>query len=163
MSKPIVPNFGELLGPYISAVPPQAVPNFLALLERGAAQRYRDWAEQLPNYSDGLLKCAEGEDEIANIIEAMFLIDDEMAQEIQKPLPDARDTYYQVFEQYSLADQLAIQADAELQGANAWRNMLSNDNPVQIQEGLLKCIDLEESSSKYLYSIIDSVRSSQAQ
>ena len=158
MSNPSIPNFGELLGPYISAVPPQAVPNFLALLERGAAQRYRDWAAQLPDFSDGLIKCSEAEDEIANIVEAMFLINDELAAEIQKPLPEARDTYYQVFEQYSLADQLAIQADAELQGANAWRRMTNDDNPDHIQAGLLKCIDLEEESSKYLYSIIDSVR-----
>lgn len=158
MPKVTAPNFGELLAPYISAVPAQAKPNFLALLERGAAQRYRDWAKQLPRFRDGLMHCSESEDEIANIVEAMYTIDAAMAQEIQQPLPAARDTYNKVFESYSLADQLAIQADAELQGANAWRSMLSDSNSEQVQKGLLRCICLEEASSDFLYSIIETVR-----
>ena len=161
MSEITVPKFGELLAPFISSVPEHAVPNFLALLERGAAQRYRDWAEQLPEFADGLSICSESEDEIANIVEAMFTIDEDTAQQIQQPLPGARDTYYKAFEGFSLADQLAIQADAELQGADAWRAMLSDDNPAQLQEGLLKCIALEEASSKHLYSILDAVRASE--
>ncbi len=149
-----VPNFGELLSPFISAVPEAAVPNFLALLERGAAQRYRDWAEQLPEFREGLLKCADSEDEIANIVERIFPIEDALAEEIKAPLPAARDTYYQVFEPFTLAEQLAIQADAELQGAEAWRAMLSDDLPAEISEGLQTCMSLEQASSAYLYSII---------
>lgn len=154
-----VPNFGELLSPFISAVPEQAVPNFLALLERGAAQRYRDWAEQLPEFSEGLLKCADSEDEIANIVERIFPIADELANEIKTPLPDARDAYYKVFEPFTVAEQLAIQADAELQGAEAWRAMLSDELTADVREGLQTCMVLEQASSAYLYSIIDKVKS----
>ncbi len=158
MSKVAVPQFGELLAPFIGAVPPQALPNFLALLERGAAQRYRYWAEQLPQFREGLMRCSASEDEIASTIDAIYSIDESMAEQIKQPLPAARDAYYQVFETLSLPDQLAVQADAELQGANAWRNMLSDSNSDAVQQGLLKCIALEEASSKYLYSIIDQVR-----
>lgn len=158
MSEVNVPNFGELLAPFISKVPEHAIPNFLALLERGAAQRYYSWAEELPAFKEGLMSCGRSEDKIADIVEGMFPIDDSLAEEIKAPLPEARDTYYKVFESFSLADQLAIQADAELQGAEAWRAMLSDDNPVQLNEGLRQCMALEQASSKYLYSIIDAVR-----
>lgn len=153
-----VPNFGEILSPYISKVPEAAVPNFLALLERGAAERYRKWADQLPAFSEGLLACSASEDKIADIIESLFLIDDQLTAEIQIPLPEARDVYYNVFEGLSLADQLGIQADAELQGAEAWRVMLSEENPDAINQGLQQCMELEQASSAYLYSIIDGVQ-----
>lgn len=153
-----VPNFGELLSPFISAVPEHAVPNFLALLERGAAQRYRDWAEQLPAFRDGLLKCADSEDEIANIVESIFPIDSALAEEIKIPLPAARDTYYEVFERFTVAEQLAIQADAELQGARAWEAMLSDELPNEVSEGLQTCMRLEQASSAYLYSIIGQLK-----
>ena len=113
MSNLAVPNFGELLSPYIDKVPPSGMPNFLALLERGAAQRYREWAKKLPAFSEGLLVCSASEDKIADIIESLFLIDEALATEIQGPLPEARDAYFNVFDGLSLADQLGIQADAE--------------------------------------------------
>ncbi|MEM8499142.1 MAG: hypothetical protein AAF542_14050 [Pseudomonadota bacterium] len=150
-----VPNFGELLSPFIGAVPEHAVPNFLALLERGAAQRYRVWAEQLPDFREGLIKCADSEDEIATIVERIFPIDSALAEEIKTPLPAARDTYYEVFERYSIVEQLAIQADAELQGAGAWEAMLSDELPAEVSEGLQTCMKLEKASSAYLYSVID--------
>ena len=158
MSNLAVPNFGELLSPYIGKVSPSAMPNFLALLERGAAQRYREWAEQLPAFSNGLLACSASEDKIADIIESLFLIDDALTTEIQGPLPEARAAYYNVFDGLSLADQLGIQADAELQGAEGWRVMISDDIPDEINQGLKQCMALEQESSAYLYSILDDVR-----
>lgn len=158
MDKVDVPEFGALLAPFIGSVPEQAVPNFLALLERGAAQRYRYWAEHLPEFAEGLNKCGDSEDKIADIVESVFPIDSDLAEQIKQPLPEARDTYYSVFEPLSLADQLAVQAAAELQGANAWRAMLNDDTPAAIREGLEQCIILEEASSAHLYSILDAVR-----
>jgi len=162
MSKVDVPEFGELLAPFIGSVPEHAVPNFLALLERGAAQRYRYWAEQLPEFQQGLNQCAESEDKIADIVESIFPIDPSLAEEIEQPLPGARDTYYAVFEPLPIADQLAVQADAELQGANAWRAMLADDTTDAVRAGLQECIALEEASSAYLYSILDAVRATAA-
>ncbi|NND69540.1 MAG: hypothetical protein HKN19_18255 [Halioglobus sp.] len=158
MNKPDTPDFAALLAPFIGAVPEEAVPNFLALLERGAAQRYRDWAEQLPDFRDGLRRCAASEDQIADIVEGLFPIDEALASAIREPLPAARDAYYEVFEHLSLADQLAIQADAELQGAAVWRGMLAGELPAAVREGLERCSELEQESSAYLYSILDGVR-----
>lgn len=158
MNQPDTPDFAELLAPFIGAVPEEAVPNFLALLERGAAQRYRDWARQLSEHREGLSRCAASEDQIADIVEGLFPISEELASAIREPLPAARDKYFEVFEHLSLAEQLAIQADAELQGAAAWRGMLSDELPAQVREGLERCSELEEASSAYLYSILDAVR-----
>ncbi len=158
MSQPDIPDFAQLLAPFIGAVPQEAVPNFLALLERGAAQRYREWAAQLPDYREGLGRCAASEDRIADIVEGLFPIDDERAALIREPLPAARDAYYEVFEHLPLADQLHIQAEAELQGAAAWRGMLAGELPAAVREGLERCAGLEEASSAYLYSILDAVR-----
>ncbi len=72
MSEPDIPAFGALLAPYISQVPPEATPRFLALLERGAAARYREWAAMLPEHGDVLLSCAASEDEIADRTLAML-------------------------------------------------------------------------------------------
>ncbi|MCX2980285.1 hypothetical protein EYC98_05305 [Halieaceae bacterium IMCC14734] len=157
MSAVEVPNFGELLAPYIGSVPEHAVPNFLALLERGAADRYRYWAEQLPDFSDGLNVCAASEDKIADIVESLFPIAEDLAAEIAGPLPDARQAYYSVFEPLTLKQQLQIQAAAELQGAKAWEAMLVDGMPAAMREGLEQCMKLERESSTYLYSIIDQV------
>jgi hypothetical protein len=105
-----------------------------------------------------VLECSASEDKIADIIESLFLIDDQLKSEIQVPLPEARDVYYSVFNGLPLADQLSIQADAELQGAEAWRVMVSDDNPEVINQGLKQCMMLEKASSAYLYSIINDVR-----
>ncbi len=158
MNDVVVPEFGALLAPFIGQVPEQALPNFLALLERGAAQRYRDWAEQLEVHRAELLECAASEDKIADIVEGIFPIDPSLAEEIKAPLPAAKEAYYAVFEELEIADQLAVQAAAELQGAEAWRAMISDDITDEVRAGLEQCIALEEASSAYLYSIIEPVR-----
>jgi hypothetical protein len=154
MSEIEIPNFGELLLPYIAAVPAQAVPNFLALLERGAAQRYREWADMLPEHRDGLLECSSREDEIADIVQALFPLDDALQLEIEALLPPARDAYYAVFADMPVENQLAIQANAELQGAAAWRGMIDESTPAELQQSLQRCSQLEETSSAYLQEIL---------
>jgi hypothetical protein len=151
------PDFGALLAPQLSTIPPDALPRFLALLERGAAQRYREWAEQLPAHADVLLGCAASEDEIADRIEAAFTIDDAVANAIQAPLPDARATYLRAFEGHDVWDQLRIQADAERQGARAWRNIASRTQEPAVLEALAACSALEEASADRLDALLAAV------
>ena len=149
-----VPNFGELLAPYIGAVQAEHVPNFLALLERGAASRYRGWAEMWPENCDGLLACAGREDEIADIVQGLFPIPAAAQTVLEELLPPALKVYYQVFEGMPVQEQLAIQADAELQGAAAWRAMLGDETPAEVTAGLERCSHLEELSSAYVKGIL---------
>ena len=154
MSQLEIPRFGELLGPYIGRVPAEAMPRFLALLERTAADRYRQWADDLPEHRDGLLKCAESEDEIANRIEGAFALDESLRDQLVAPLPEAKKVYYDTFSRFSVWDQLRIQANAERQGAQAWRNIAARHPDQRVIDVLESCSQLEETSADYLDDLI---------
>ena len=64
-----IPNFGELLSVHLTGVPAEAFPYLLSQLERTAAERYRDWANDVPSHSEGLLACSAREDDIADRVE----------------------------------------------------------------------------------------------
>ena len=149
-----VPNFAELLGPFIGRIPEPSRPAFLAALERGAAQRYREWAEASPENREGLLACAEREDEIARRVDALFPADGEGASRIEEAIPEARDAYYEVFAGLSLVEQWRIQASAERQGANAWRLLASEQSDPSVQETLHGCAALEEESASHLDTLL---------
>lgn len=148
------PNFGRLLAPVIGQLPAHAVPRFLALLERGAAQRYREWAVQVPEHAEVLLACAVREDEIADRVDQVWPIDDVALAQIEAPLPAARDLYYGAFHGMSPWEQLMVQADAELQGAAAWRSIAANHPDPNVCAELEHCALLEEESSRELQRII---------
>lgn len=149
-----IPRFGELLGPYIARVAPETMPRFLALLERGAADRYRRWADDLPTHRDGLLRCAASEDEIADRIDAAFALDESLRSQLEAPLSDAIAVYYDVFSPLPIRDQLRVQANAERQGADAWRNIASRLSDPTVIAALNECSRLEEESACYLDDLV---------
>ena len=123
MSVITIPNFGELLAEHLERVPPETLPFMLSQLERTAADRYRGWAEAVPEYRKGLLECAAREDEIADRVEALFPPTEAGRQLVSKLIPAAKETYYAVFADHTPREQMTIQADAEKQGANAWQGL----------------------------------------
>lgn len=149
-----IPDFGALLRPYISQVPDAARPRFLALLERGAADRYRHWAGLLPDHADTLAVCAAAEDEIADRVEAMFALDPALSTVLTAPLPAATATYYDVFAGMEVWDQLRVQAGAERQGARAWRSIAAVHPDPSVCDGLEACSRLEEASADRLDALI---------
>lgn len=124
-----IPNFGELLGRYIGRVPAASVPRFLARLERGAADRYRAWAAELPEHAELLLSCAASEEQIAIRAEALYPVVPEDLAAIEEALPGARETYFAVFEGLTVKQQLALQAAAERQGSQAWQGLKRDGLP----------------------------------
>ena len=129
-TSPTVPQFGALLRSHITGVPDAARPVFLSGLERSAAARYREWADAAPEYAGVLLGCAAREDEIAELVAALFPIEPDMQQAVDDALPAAVAVYYDVFASYSVLDQLYLQSEAELQGAQAWVSVASDvDDP----------------------------------
>ena len=123
MAEVEIPNFGELLAEHLGAVPQEAYGYLLSQLERTAADRYRGWAEDVPEHREGLLACTAREDEIADCAEAMFPPTDEHRRLVASIIPEARATYYSAFERHTPVEQMTIQANAERQGANAWQNL----------------------------------------
>jgi hypothetical protein len=148
-----IPNFGELLAEHLDQVPPDTLPYMLSQLERTAADRYRGWAEAVPEHREGLLACAAREDEIADRVEALFPPTEAGRELVSKLIPAAKKTYYDVFADYEPLEQMAIQADAEKQGANAWQGLKEGYPEFGEQLDALSAIELK--SAEYLDSILD--------
>jgi hypothetical protein len=154
MSDRNAPDFALLLGPYIEAVPATAFAGFLAGLERTAAARYRGWAEMDESWRSELLACAAREDEIAEKIDRLFPVAAADLAAVRATLPAARDEYYAVFADLELREQLRIQADAERQGAAAWRGLATQQTDAAIHRELESCALLEEESADCLERLL---------
>ena len=150
MPTPTVPQFGALLRSHIASVPDAARPAFRSGLERSAAARYREWAEAAPEYATVLLECADREDEIAELVAGLFPIEPDMQHAVDAALPAAVELYYDVFSPYDVLDQLYLQSEAELQGAQAWVGIaagLDDDAHAATRATLARCTDLEQQSA----------------
>jgi hypothetical protein len=152
MNAVTIPNFGELLAEHLDSMPAEAYPFMLSQLERTAAARYRGWAEAVPEHREGLLECAAREDEIADRVEALFPPSDAHRDLVLSAIPAARDTYYEVFSEYSPIEQMTIQSNAERQGAGAWQNLKQAYPELGEQLDELSVIELQ--SADYLDSIL---------
>jgi hypothetical protein len=152
MSEIEIPNFGEVLAEHLGKIPPAALPYALAQLERTAADRYRVWAEEVPEHSAGILECANREDEIADRVEDMFPVTQEDKVIVDGIIPAAKDTYYEVFMGYTAIEQMTIQANAERQGAGAWQS-LKPAYP-ELEEKLDELSNIELLSADYLDGIL---------
>jgi hypothetical protein len=150
-----IPDFAQLLAPYISVIPQASQPAFLAQLERTAAQRYRDWAQALPEHTEGLIECAEREDEIARRIEEILPAAGGHDQKlIAETIVPAKNCYYQAFSSFTIWEQLYIQANAERQGAAAWRMIASQFTDQITTEALEACSSIEEKSADYVDALL---------
>lgn len=155
VDRPDVPQFGALLRDHIQSVPVEAQPAFLAGLERSAAQRYRDWVEELPAWSNVLNSCARREDEIADIISARFPVSSEHQAQIDSALPAAVKLYYDVFAPYSPEDQVYLQSEAEIQGSQAWVRMADGGiTDSDTLTDLARCTELELESSRAVKGLL---------
>ena len=152
MSEVAIPNFGEVLSEHLGGVPGEAYPYLLSQLERTAADRYRGWAEAVPEHRVELLACADREDEIADRVEAMFPPSQAHRDLVDGIIPAAKQTYYAVFEGYSPFEQMTIQADAEKQGAGAWQRLKEAYPAQAAQLDQLSAIELE--SAAYLDQLL---------
>ena len=155
MTEIVVPQFGKLLAPYLSAVPVEAFPFLLSELERTAAARYREWAKQIPEHQEGLVKCADAEDEIANRAAALFPPSQEHRDLVAMIIPDAKAAYYAAFEPYTPAEQIFIQSKAERQDAGAWQRLKEAYPDEAAALDALSALELN--SANYLDGILPSL------
>lgn len=149
------PNIGKLLAPHMANVPPESVPAFLCALERIAAGRYRDWSQHCePAQRDRLLACAAREDEIADRVLELLPARAEDQAAIEAALPAAGDVYRSLLAALSLHDQWRFQADAERQGAAAWRGIAGGQDDEKLATALEAVARLEEQSADELTAIL---------
>lgn len=150
------PNVAGLLASVLRGVDPTLQPLLLAKLERLAAQRYRTWASDHPDQAvkDGLLACADREEEIARRVESL----NENASVIQDKLlsdhPELLDLNRTLFEGRPLKVQFAMQAEGERAGAAAWRAYAAGASDSSVQELLQSCSPLEQANADFLETLL---------
>ncbi|MCH7599224.1 MAG: hypothetical protein IH973_05655 [Myxococcales bacterium] len=152
-------TIAELVGPAIAKYSSQDQRIFAALAERIAASRYRAWAEAIgdEDQRSTLLRCAGREEEIAQRVESLQPDAAAMQEQMPKDNPQLQHQYLGLFDGLALPDQFALQAEAELAGAAAWRAFADACSNPGEAEKLRSCAPLEEASAADLKQIIASM------
>lgn len=154
MANPEIPNFPMLLMEPLIAVPEPSRVGFLARLERSAADRYREWAEQSDELREGLIACADREDEIADRAEALVPVRPEDEEIVAQALAQARTLYAGAFEGLSLEDKITVQAHAERQGSLAWLGFAGQTEDAAAKREFLALADLEVASATHIDEVL---------
>jgi hypothetical protein len=148
-------SIAEAFEPLLPLVSPEEVPMVVAILERIAASNYRNWAEQAENSieRDGLLACAQREDEIAEFIESLQADPQGLVASLRERIPDFEQRYDAVMAGLSRTEQLRIQAEGEMGGSGYMSQFAAaSEGPVAARfESLALC---EEANSKFLFCLI---------
>jgi hypothetical protein len=145
----------EAFAPLVPHVAQHEVAMLIAMIERLAADRYRGWAAATddPNERAGLLACAAREDEIAEFIESLETDAAARIAELNSRFPDLNDRYESVMAGRNRAEQLRIQSEGELGGADYMRQFAAaHAGAVAARFASLACC--EEANSRYLRALI---------
>jgi hypothetical protein len=151
-----LPNIAEILGPVVQRLPPDQVPLLIAIAERMAAARYREWAAQVaePTSRLELLACADREEDIARRVEGLRADSAAIQRDILAATPDLEDLNRSIFAGRSLRQQFTIQAQGERAGAATWRAFAAREKDAHARATFLVCADLEEASAAVLESLL---------
>jgi hypothetical protein len=151
-----IPNIAEILVGVLRNIDPKLQPMLLAKLERLAAQRYRTWASDHPDQSvkEGLLACADREEEIARRVESLEPNASAIQDKLLSDNPALLDLNRTLFEGRPLDVQFAMQADGERAGAAAWGAYAAAASDRSAQELLQSCGPLEQANADFLQTLL---------
>lgn len=153
MSQPL--SIVEAFNPLLPQLAENEIPMILAILERIAADKYRSWAEEAddPIERDGLLACAAREDEIATFIESLDAESDSRISALHSRFPDLRERYDSVMHGRTRKEQLRIQSEGELGGADYMRQF-ADASQGAVSARFASLALCEESNSRFLSELI---------
>jgi hypothetical protein len=151
-----IPNVATILAGALRNVDVKLQPILLAKLERLAAQRYRNWASDHPDRSvkEGLLACADREEEIARRIESLVPNASVIQDRLLAENPALLDLNRTLFEGRPLKIQFAMQAEGERAGAAAWKAFAAATPDPSAQQLLLSCSALEQANADFLQTLL---------
>lgn len=151
-----IPNIAEILAGVLRNIDPKLQPMLLAKLERLAAERYRTWASDHADQStkEGLLACAEREEEIARRVESLAPNASAIQDKLLSDNPDLLDLNRTLFEGRPIEVQFAMQADGERAGAAAWSAYAAVASDPSAQELLQSCSPLEQANADFLQTLL---------
>lgn len=155
-----LPNLAEVLSPVLQGVPVEQQPLLIAIAERMAAQRYREWAKDaaMQRHYAELLACADREEQIASRVEGLYPQAAAMQRAIRANNPNLEETNRTLFAGRPLAQQFTIQAQGERLGAATWRAFARHEQNDARRAAFLACAELEEDSARALDAILDGKR-----
>jgi hypothetical protein len=145
----------EAFAPLLPRVGEHEIPMVIAMIERLAAVRYRGWAASTADAveRDGMLACALREDEIAEFIESLDPNAAARIAELNGRFPDLNERYESVMAGRTRAEQLRVQSEGELGGADYMRRFAAaSRGAVAARFASLACC--EEANSRYLSTLI---------
>lgn len=150
-----IPNIVEILRAALQKVDPRIQPLMLAKLERLAAQRYRAWAAECEDsVREGLLACADREDEIARRVESLTNDAAAIQDRLSSDYPELMELNRTLFAGRPLKVQFAMQADGERAGAAAWNSFAAVTQDLSSQELLRGCSALEQANADFLQTLL---------
>jgi hypothetical protein len=151
-----IPNVAEILAAVLRSIDPKLQPFLLAKLERLAAERYRSWASDHPDQSvkEGLLACADREDEIAIRVESLHPDASAIQDKLLSEHPELLDLNRTLFECRPLEVQFAMQAEGERAGAAAWLAYAAGASDPSVREVLQSCSPLEQANADFLQGLL---------
>src|SRR6058998_506064 len=151
-----IPNVAEILAGVLRNIDPKLQPLLLAKLERLAAQRYRTWASDHsdPAAKEGLLACADREEEIARRVESLEPNASAIQDKLLSDNPELLDLNRTLFKGRALKVQFAMQADGERAGAAAWKAYAAGASDPSVQELLQSCSPLEQANADFLQTLL---------
>ena len=151
-----LPDLAKILGQALQNIEPGQRPVLLAALERLAGQRYRMWANEHPDpqVAEGLLACAEREEEIARRVESLHPNAAEIQNKLLAANPQFLELYRTLFEGRPIKDQFTMQAQGERAGAAAWIAYAAASSEPAARELLQSCSTLEEANAAFLHSLL---------
>lgn len=151
-----IPDFDGMLGGLVGSVGAEKGPLLIALLERVAAGRYRQWAAE-PDYrakESELLACAEREERIADQVEALYPNAQLLQKEIMEELPQLSAVDEDLFGGRSLRHQFAVLAAGERSGAGVWKRLAESAGSHHARDTMLGCVSLEETNAAVLDALL---------
>jgi hypothetical protein len=153
---PDLPNVAAVLAPLLQRVPRAQQPLLLAIAERRAAMRYRDWAGAVTAHTTQahLRACADREEEIAQRIEGLYPDAAATQRALLAAHPDLEEINRSLFTGRPLAQQFTIQAQGERLGAATWRAFAQHEEDPSRRAVFEVCATLEEESAVVLESLL---------
>jgi hypothetical protein len=151
-----LPDIGHALAPVLAVVPPDQQPLLIAMAEKLAAARYREWAAAThdPVFHIELLQCAEREEDIAARVEALYVEAAAIQHALLAAHPEIEQINRTLFAGRPLPDQYTIQARGERLGAATWRSFARHSEDETARETFLACALLEEESAAVLEHVV---------
>ncbi|MDP1793659.1 MAG: hypothetical protein Q8K63_05930 [Acidimicrobiales bacterium] len=154
-----VPEIVVTLAPVLEATDPAEHPLLIALLERWAAARYREWADAVGDIAavTELISCAEREEEIATRVESLFDDASGVQARLEAAFPLLKGALEGSMTWRPIDEQFVTQAQAERLGAATWRGFaraareVGDIDAVEIFDS---CALMEEASAEVLERLV---------